>query len=196
MKQVLTVLAAVCALSLASTSAARASWLVESATVASMAGGHIVVTTHAGSGMDNFSVNENTVVQVEIPGTLQDIKIGQPVRLVSLQGRIAAGETAITVKRVRILYDRLEKSDNPNAGYHGDYVQGYVTTLSPYLQIATPGGVTVTAALTQNVQVITYRFGGFSDIGAGSIIDAELFKDRTTRSPTAAKIWVWDVTPN
>jgi hypothetical protein len=176
---------------------AFANWMDNGVRVASIDGGNVVVTGHGGSATDNFTVDANTVVQLEVAGSLSDVQLGENVRLIVPERRIERGETEITVKRIQILEVPARKvDDDPTAGYGPNYVQGVVTSLSPYLQIQTPGGLTVTAALANSVQVITYRFGSLGDIVDGATIDVDLHKDKDTGLPLANKIWIWDVRVN
>jgi hypothetical protein len=176
---------------------AFANWTVDGMRVASISGYNIAAVAHDGSATDNFTVDQNTVVQLEVPGTLSDIEVGKYIRLITPERGLQPGVTAVTAKRIQILEIPFKKNDDDAAaGYARNYVQGIVTSLSPYLQIETPGGVTVTAALARDVQVVTYRFGSLDDIVDGAHIDANLHLDKDTNAPVADKVWIWDTDVN
>lgn len=182
------------AISMAIASPAHANWLVNGMRVAGVNGDYVSATSHRGSEIDNFNVNSDTVVQIEIPGTFSDVEVGKYIRLIAPDHRLAVGATEMSVRRIQILEISFKKNDDDAAaGYGRGFVDGVVTSLSPYLQIETPGGVTVTGYIANNADVITYHFGSLGDIVAGAAIDANLHADKSTNDPVADKVWVWRV---
>jgi hypothetical protein len=177
--------------------AARANYFVEGV-VAGVNPDNGVVQLNANNGATQtyLAVDPQTRVEAVVAGSLSDLQIQMPIRFV-VRGRVQPGAREVPVMRIRILDGGMvPRIGAPDGGYIANYVEGWVVQLSPVLQIETPGGITVTGDLDNNLQIAKPVPASPSDIQSGQYMQAVL---RNTGGGPPAKgieVWAWEIKPN